>query len=125
MKHWFSVIILSVVLFSCLDEQSGRKGSDAKAKQKKIFDASTHAGAREIIKAGSISQYTGKPYSSIIAANNTEYTDEIAEVFDSVFAAPIRPYYPPTPHFEVFNRSPEDFVRLSTGLRNEIGRAHV
>nr|WP_299206774.1 DUF4837 family protein [uncultured Brumimicrobium sp.] len=120
MKHWFSLIILSLVLFSCLDEQSGRKGSDAKAKQKKIFDESKHEGGREIIKAGSISQYTGKPGRLIVVANNTEYTDEIAEVFDSVFAAPIRPYYPPTPHFEVFNRSPEDFVRLSTGLRNVI-----
>src|SRR5690606_3046564 len=53
-------------------------------------------------------------------SKNTEYTDEIAQIFDSVFTAPIRPYYPVTPYFEVFNRSLVDFKKLSTRLRNVI-----
>lgn len=116
MKHWFTLIAVSLLLFSCLDEESAKK----KSSEKKVFDEKTHKGGREIIKAGSISQYTGKPGRLMIVSENTEYTDEIAEIFDSIFAAPIRPYYPPTPCFEIFNRSPEDFVRLSTSLRSVI-----
>jgi hypothetical protein len=116
MKHWFALIALSLMLFSCLDE-TPIKGETT---EKKKFDEANHKGGREIIKAGSISQYTGKPGRLIIVAENTEYTVEIAAVFDSIFAAPIRPYYPPTPHFEIFNRSPLDFRRLSTRLRNVI-----
>src|SRR5690554_5569 len=116
MKHWLTLIAVSLILFSCLDDDPIKENP----KVKKTFDEKSHKGGREIIKAGSVSQYTGKPGRLIIVAKNTEYTNELAYVFDSIFTAPIRPYYPPTPYFEIIYRSPEDFKRLSIRLRNVI-----
>jgi len=116
MKYLLTLIAVSLLLFSCLDDTPINESPKAN----KTIDEKTHKGGREIIKAGSISQYTGKPGRLIIVSKNTEYTNELAYVFDSIFAAPIRPYYPPTPHFEIINRTPEDFKRLSTRLRNVI-----
>ncbi|HLV42830.1 MAG TPA: DUF4837 family protein [Brumimicrobium sp.] len=116
MKNWLIFITTCLVLFSCLDEEAPKEKNTDEVNVEKI----SHQGGREIIDAGSKSQYTGKPGRLIVVAENTEYTDEIAYIFDSVFAAPMRPYYPPTPYFEIFQRSPQEFKKLSTRLRNVI-----
>lgn len=117
MKYWLAILFLSVIFSSCLDESNSGNKSNSTVK---IAQDSTHKGGREIINAGSISQYTGKPGRLIVVAKPTEYVEEIEYLFDSIFAAPIRPFYPPTPYFEVYQRSPKDFRRLSTRLRNVI-----
>jgi hypothetical protein len=117
MKNWLAILFLSVILSSCLDEVKSEKETKSKAE---IAQDSTQQGGRKIINAGSVSQYTGKPGRLIVVAEPTEYIKEIEFLFDSIFAAPIRPFYPITPYFEVYQRSPQDFKRLSTRLRNVI-----
>lgn len=117
MKYCLAILSLVLVLTSCLDESKPGKENST---QVEIALDSTQKGGREIINAGSVSQYTGKPGRLIVVAEPSEYVDEIEFLFDSIFAAPMRPFYPPTPYFEVFQRSPQDFKRLSTRLRNVI-----
>lgn len=90
----------------------------AEGKSKKKTYTKKNVGGYEVINAGATAQYTGKPGQLIVVADKTEYTEEIEELLDSVFGAYIRPYYPPTPYFEIHQRSSEDFLRLSTGFRN-------
>lgn len=125
MKNWTLIISIVLLMTSCLDEPSKEESQDkekAHEDQTKIERAENlvNKDGREIIDAGSLSQYTGKPGRIIVVSEPTDYVDEIEYVFDSIFAAPMRPYYPPTPYFEVFQRSPKDFKRLSTRLRSVI-----
>lgn len=122
MKYWLTFLSLSLILFACSDEQKPTDKKDKKQTEvKKPKDSlSQEKNSRRIIDAGAVSQYTGKPGRLMVVAEPAEYVDEIEHLFDSVFAAPIRPYYPMTPYFEVFQRSPKDFKRLSTRLRNVI-----
>ncbi|WP_107038444.1 DUF4837 family protein [Brumimicrobium mesophilum] len=117
MKYCFAFLSLLLVCSSCLDENQPKNETSTQAE---IAQDSTQKGGRKIINAGSVSQYTGKPGRLIVVAEPTEYIDEIAFLFDSIFAAPIRPFYPKTPYFEVYQRSPQDFKRLSTRLRNVV-----
>lgn len=117
MKYLLAILSLSLLFSSCLDE--GTKKKDEKTKVE-IAQDSSQQGGRKIINAGSVSQYTGKPGRLIVVADPTEYVPEIEVLFDSIFGAPMRPFYPPTPYFKVYQRSPEDFRRLSTRLRNVI-----
>lgn len=122
MKFWFVFASLCLLLFSCMENTSTEaKTKDSKNKEK--VKQEIKEGGRRIINAGSTSQYVGKPGRLIIVAESSEYTDEIAQVFDSIFGAPIRPYYPPTPDFEIYQRSPNEFLKLSTRLRNVIDLA--
>ncbi|PWH85182.1 DUF4837 family protein [Brumimicrobium oceani] len=119
MKNWWFILFLGFILTSCLDGDNSEKKSETQSKAE-IAQDSTQKGGRKIINAGSVSQYTGKPGRLIVVAEPTEYIPEIETLFDSIFAAPMRPFYPPTPYFEVYQRSPKDFRRLSTRLRNVI-----
>ena len=117
MKYLLAILSLSIILSSCLDESSPEKETKSKAE---LAKDSTLQGGRKIIDAGSVSQYTGKPGRLIVVAEPTEYIQEIEFLFDSIFGAPMRPFYPPTPYFEIYQRSPKDFKRLSTRLRNVV-----
>lgn len=73
-----------------------------------------------IVDGKSISQYVGKPGRLMVVAENGFYTDEIAQLFDSIFAKEVRPYYPKHPYFEIYHRTPEEFKENSRRLRNVI-----
>lgn len=122
MKFWFVLASLCLILSSCADNSSDA-GKTKKSNGKEKQQQEIKEGGRRIIDAGSMNQYVGKPGRLVIVTESSEYTDEIATVFDSIFGAPIRPYYPMTPYFEVYQRSPKDFKRLSTRLRNVIDLA--
>lgn len=118
MKYWYVLIVLGIVLSSCLDN---KPTSESKSKGKRTANVEkTHKGGREIINAGSQTQYTGKPGQLIVVAENTVYVAEIADLFDSIFQVPMRPYYPQTDYFEVHHRTLAEFRKLSTQLRNVI-----
>lgn len=117
MKYWLTILTITLLFSSCLDEETQQV--EEKQKSEKKQDTVPRS-PRDIIKLNAVSKYTGKPGRLIIVAESTEYVKEIEELMDSVFAAPIRPYYPLTQYFEIYQRSPEDFKRLSTRLRNVI-----
>ncbi len=112
-----------MLLSSCLDNSPIQQKTDQSNKKKQKRNQAIKDGGRQIINAGSTSQYVGKPGRLVVVIKSSEYTDEIANVFDSIFAAPIRPYYPLTQYFEVYQRTPKDFKRLNTRLRNVIDLA--
>lgn len=114
---WSILIVLCLVLTSCLDGVSNDKDSASSSKKVNVKD---HKGGRVLLDAGSTSQYTGQAGRLMVVADNTVYTDEVKELIESFFAEPIRPYYPYTPHFEVYNRTMSEFKSLSTRLRNVI-----
>lgn len=122
MKYWFALASLCFLLTSCMDNPS-TEGKTKKSENKKKEKQEIKEGGRRIINAGSSNQYVGKPGRLLIVTESSEYTDEIANVFDSIFGAPIRPYYPRTPYFDIYQRTPKDFKRLSTRLRNVIDLA--
>lgn len=113
MKNIFFLLILFLFLSAC--KETTKKGDENSGKK---MTTSSSEGGRTIIDAGSTSQYTGQPGRLMIVADNTVYTDDIQELIESFFYAPIRPYYPFTPYFEIYQRNEKDFQRLSTKLRN-------
>src|SRR5690554_3436999 len=117
MKYILYIGVLCLILTACLDSTSP---ATEKQNQTNVTKRKLEKVERSVINAKSNSQYIGKPGQLIIVAEPTEYVDEIQALFDSVFSAPVRPYYPPTPYFEIYQRSPQDFRRLSTKLRNVI-----
>lgn len=114
MKYLLPIIFACFIFSSCMDNAPHKEGAK---KQKKSY-TKKKVGGFDVINAGATAQYTGKPGQLIVVADKTEYTDDIEELLDSVFGAYIRPYYPPTPYFEIHQRSTKDFLRLSTGFRN-------
>ncbi|WP_165779319.1 DUF4837 family protein [Brumimicrobium salinarum] len=121
MKYYYLLLFTAFILFSCGDSTETLTRKDNK-KQQSLQNNNNEIPTddRQIIKKGSISQYTGKPGKLIIVAENTIYTKELKVLFDSVFSAPIKPYYPYTPYFEIVHRTPTKFKQLSTRLRNVI-----
>lgn len=112
--------VLLFFLFACGGEKVVETDKEGTNKVVRTHNEKTAKGGRDIINAGAVTQYTGKPGQLVVVAENTVYIDEIEQLFDSIFHQPIRPYYPMTPYFKVFQRSKEDFKKLSTQLRNVI-----
>jgi hypothetical protein len=73
-----------------------------------------------IVNGKSMSQYVGKPGRLMIVSENGIYTDEVEQLFDSIFAKEIRPFYPKHPYFEIYQRTPKAFGEKSKRLRNVI-----
>lgn len=120
MRFWFALVSFCFLLFSCTDNTSNEtKKKESNNKVKKEIEE----GGRKIINAGATNQYVGKPGRLIVVVKSAEYPEEISNVFDSIFGAPIRPYYPLTLNFELFQRTPEEFSKLSTHIRNVIDLA--
>tara|TARA_B100000508_G_scaffold137355_1_gene131574 strand:+ start:92775 stop:93917 length:1143 start_codon:yes stop_codon:yes gene_type:complete len=118
-KHliFLSAIIFVSILTSCLDEGK----PDSKPTEPIVKQDSTRGYKRiRIVDGKSISQYAGKPGRLMIIADNGMYTDEIQQLFDSIFAKEIRPYYPKHPYFEIYQRTPKEFSENSKRLRNVI-----
>ncbi|MBW7867144.1 MAG: DUF4837 family protein [Brumimicrobium sp.] len=117
LTYWLFFLVLITILVSCLDGH--KTTNNGKNKTKKVALKDLKSG-RDIINAGSETQYTGSPGKLIVVTENTVYTNEIKNLFDSIFAAPIRPFYPYTPYFEIHERTLNQFNSLSTKLRNII-----
>lgn len=115
MKYYLGVVILSLILFSCSQQEDKKdKTSGKKSSAKKELKDGM------ILDGHSTALYTGKPGQLVVVSENTIYTDEVAVLFDSIFGRFIRPYYPPEPKFEIYPRTPEDFEKGSKSLRNLI-----
>lgn len=72
-----------------------------------------------VIYGSSQSTYTGKPGQLVVVAENTVFTDELAEILDTTFGALLSPYhYPPHKKFEIVVLEPERFKEAHLRLRN-------
>ncbi len=112
-----SILFLLTLLFSCKDSENN--GVDVNSVDQEVSDDSEYKRVR-IVDGKSVSQYVGKPGRLMVVAENGFYTEEIAHLFDSIFAKEVRPYYPKHPYFEIYQRTPKEFKENSRRLRNVI-----
>lgn len=116
---YFVPFVFLLFLFIACGENEKNANGEKSGNVKRDTSVQEYKRVR-IVDGKSISQYVGKPGRLMIVAENGFYTDEIAQLFDSIFAREVRPYYPKHPYFEIYQRTPKEFKENSRRLRNVV-----
>lgn len=111
----FSVVLLAS-LYSC-EEEVKESNNTSPSIQDTVSEEYKRV---RIVNGQSMSQYVGKPGRLMIVSENGIFTDEVEQLFDSIFAKEIRPFYPKHPYFEIYQRTPKAFGEKSKRLRNVV-----
>ena len=113
MKVFLFLFISLFLCFSC-EEKPKEVNHQVIKREKKATDQ------RGVIQGKSLSKYVGKPGRIVIVSENTVFTDDVINIIDSIYGAPVRPYYPPLPKFEIYHVTPAQFKKGNNRLRNLI-----
>ncbi|SFT86298.1 protein of unknown function [Lishizhenia tianjinensis] len=112
----FSLVTLSLLLFSCGENQESSSSIVVKS------ETSTENGKTTISENQGYTQSTfpvvGKVGLMAVVCPDELWTPRVEKALDSVFGEYFRPFYPPQKRFEAYHLTPEEFEKRNKRVRN-------